>query len=291
MLITILTPTYNRKKEIKNLYKSLLTQTQKNFEWIVIDDGSVDDTKEYINGLVKEKKIDIKYIYQKNGGKHTALNTGIEECSGKLTFIVDSDDILTNKAIEEINNEWGKIKDKNLCGISFLRGYSEEKAIGDEFYKDEFIDTFINVRLKNRVHGDKAEVWVTEILKKYKFPVFENEKFLGESFVWLSISGKYKMFFKNKIIYITEYLEGGLTNSGRKLKIECPKGGIANSNLCLNKDIGYKEKIKNGLLYICYSFFDKRKISNIIEKSSNKILVVILLVPGYLLYKYWKIKY
>ena len=109
-MITILTPTYNREKTLKRAYESLLAQTNKDFEWIVVDDGSSDNTKSLIEGFINESKLDIRYIYKTNGGKHTALNVGTAEAKGELLLILDSDDYLSEDAIELSYAYWEKYK-------------------------------------------------------------------------------------------------------------------------------------------------------------------------------------
>lgn len=290
-MITILTPTYNRDFTLTNLYKSLLEQTDKRFEWLIVDDGSIDTTKSLVDKFKEEEKMDIKYFYQENGGKHRALNLGIEKAAGELTFIVDSDDVLTENAIEEIYNTWKDVSEKNLCGISFLRGFTPEKCIGDEHSSNYVIDDFINMRFNKGIGGDKAEVWVTQKLREIPFPEIEGEKFFGESYVWINLAKNYKMLFVNKIIYITEYLEGGLTKSGRKLRIQCPIGGMINAEQALGKEFNIKDRIKNAMLYVCYGCFAKIKFGNMIRQSSNRLIVIIGIVPGYVIYRYWRHKY
>lgn len=292
MKVTVLTPTYNRGYIIDKCFESLCNQTCKEFEWIIVDDGSTDNTKDVIRNFSKKAPFKIRYIYKENGGKHTALNKGIKEVSTELTFIVDSDDRLTEDAIYTISNEWEKIKDnKKLCGINFLRGYSYDKVIGTKFPKDHYIDNGIDIQFRHNVRGDKAEVWRTDLLKKYKFPVFENEKFLGENIVWWKIALEYDMFYINKIIYITEYLEGGLSKSGRKLRIKCPLGGMENSKAGMGKKFPLKERIKRTTLYICYGFFANKKILWMINDCGQPALFIISLPLGYLLKTYWKYKY
>lgn len=103
----------------------------------------------------------------------------------------------------------------NICGISYLRGYNEAEVIGDVFPQDNVIDNFITLRFNKRIGGDKAEVWRTDLLKQFCYPVFDGEKFFGESYIWVKISERNDMLFRNKIVYITAYLEGGLSKSGR----------------------------------------------------------------------------
>lgn len=290
--ITVLTPTYNRKHTLGNLYESLLKQTSSNFEWIIIDDGSTDDSKDLIDHLIsRNNPFKIRYYYKENGGKHTALNVGIQIIESELTFIVDSDDMLTPCAIQIIEEEWKKVKDDNLCGISFLRGYSSTKVIGQKHGNDYFVDTFINVRINHGIEGDKAEVWKTEILKEFLFPEIEGEEFFGEGYAWVRMAKHYKMLFINKIIYITEYLDGGLTKSGRKLRVQCPVGGMINAKELLSKEFLSKIRIKHSWLYISYGFFAKKSFGYMLKDSGHPLLILLNLPFGYLLYRFWKYKY
>ncbi len=289
-LVTVLTTTYNRVNTLTKLYKSLISQTDKRFKWVIVDDGSTDGTEDLIAAF---SGIEIKYIKQNNSGKHVALNTGIKIIDSELTFIVDSDDYLTDDAIELINRYWNKYEqDKNkICGISFNRGYSKVDTIGDRLPFSEKIDNFINVRLRLNIQGDKAEVWRTECLKEYPFIEIEGEKFLGETYVWWQLAMKYDMLFVNEIIYIGEYLEGGLTKSGRSLRVKNPIGGIKHYEIGLNKVFPLKFRLKHGILYTCYSFFAKYKLNEILKNTKYKVLVSISLLPGWILYKYWNKNY
>lgn len=217
-LITIFTPSFNRRHLIENLYQSLLAQTQKNFEWLVIDDGSTDDTEEYFSELLsKDQPFQIRYIKQENGGKHRAVNRGVKNAKGELFFIVDSDDSLLPEAIKKINS-WVKTLDdsKKWAGVSGLKGFSRQKNVGQRA-STEFIDAKNNERRKYHLEGDKAEVYFTDVLKKYPFPEIPGEKFISEEIVWNAIArdGYYLRWF-NEIVYVCSYLEDGLTKNSSK---------------------------------------------------------------------------
>jgi glycosyltransferase involved in cell wall biosynthesis len=220
MLITIFTPTYNRKVLIERLYQSLLQQTQKNFEWVVVDDGSTDNTEKYFSDLlIKQQPFPIRYIKQENGGKHRAINNGVRKASGELFFIVDSDDCLTEYAIYKINQWVATLDDSHKwAGISGLKGYSKESVVG-QHSEATYVDAKNCERRKYNLSGDKAEVYFTEILKQYPFPEIPGENFISEEIVWNSIArdGYYIRWF-NEIIYICDYLEGGLTKDNVKDK-------------------------------------------------------------------------
>lgn len=227
-LITIFTPTYNRRQLIERLYQSLLLQTQKNFEWLVVDDGSTDDTENFFEPLLSEQKpFPIRYIKQENGGKHRAINNGVKKASGELFFIVDSDDYLTEDAVEKIN-QWVKTLDDShkWAGIAGLRGQTKNRVLGQHNSSSKFIDAKNNERRKCKLLGDKAEIYFTDVLKKYPFPEISGENFISEELVWNVIArdGYYLRWFK-EIIYICDYLEGGLTKNNTKDKCN-PQGRL-----------------------------------------------------------------
>ena len=288
--VTILTPTYNRAGYLPRLYNSLIEQTSKDFIWFVIDDGSADDTQQKIKNYQNENRIPILYQKQENGGKHRALNRGISQIETQLTFIVDSDDYLPADAIEIILQYHNKYKEmKNLCGYSFLRCYEDGTVNTAYFEKDEEISTYRDIRINGNIGGDKAEVFFTNILKKYPFPEFEGEKFLPEDLVWMRMSGPYEMVHINKCIYISEYLEGGLTKTGRAMKIYSPKGMMRRSQVYLEDNkVCLKVKMKMMLLYLVYGKFANESMRELMRGVRQKILLLIMALPSELFYQKWK---
>ncbi|MDD7568931.1 MAG: glycosyltransferase family 2 protein [[Actinobacillus] rossii] len=286
--IVICTPTFNRSYTLTKLYNSLVEQTLKKFYWLVIDDGSTDNTKELILSFQKEGKIHIEYLYQKNQGKHVALNLGIETSNTEYFAIVDSDDYLLPNAIEKIDFAFNSIRNlEGFAGISYNRGYSPTELIGNTFTGD-YIDATNIQRKKFNILGDKFEVFYTKILKENKFPVFEGEKFLPEIIVWTRIAAKgLKLRWYNEIIYIGEYLDDGLTKSNEKLIRNNPKGyalrikeQVALANITLKERLGYfssyyyarknNENIINiakemdcSLFMLCLAIFSRKVLNTI----------------------------
>lgn len=290
--ITIITPTYNRAGLLPRLYDSLVRQTNRDFEWLVIDDGSSDGTEELITQYCRENKVRINYERQDNGGKHTALNRGIARIQSELTFIVDSDDYLPDDAVEIILCYHQKYRNtEGLCGYSFLRCHGDGSVNTAYFPKNEQIATYLETRINGNIGGDKAEVFYTDILRKYPFQVFEGEKYMPEDAVWMQMSGPYKMVHINRNVYICDYLEGGLTRTGRKMKIYSPQGMVLRSRIYLqNKDTCLKVKIKMMMLYIIYGHFAKYNYQKLYKEAGNKLLWYILYIPSYLIYRMWERK-
>lgn len=278
-MITVITPTYNRCNNLVDAYDSLINQSNKDFEWIIIDDGSIDNTKKLVNKFIKEKKINIRYYYKDNGGKHTALNLGIDKSSGDYIIILDSDDIFTNDAIECIYKYIDKYKNnKNICGFSFLRLDKNNNKIGKSFKEKELISNYIDFRHNRNIYGDMQEVYKTNILKKYKFPIFKKEKFLSEAIVWTKIGLNYDTVYINKGICICEYLSDGLSKNFFKLVYNNPVGAMENANCFLNKRYKLIIRIKNAILYDGYAFVAKKNIKN----SNNRLLTTLFIPFGYL---------
>lgn len=291
--ITILTPSYNRAHTLPALYESLLKQDTDVFEWLIVDDGSTDATRKLVEGWQGEGKISIRYLHKQNGGKHTALNEGIRLIESELTFIVDSDDWLPENAVEIILQYHEKYREmEGLCGYSFLRFYPDGK-VNDAFYpQDEWIDTYVNARINAGIAGDKAEVFFTDVLKRYPFPVYEGEKFVPEDLVWVQMSGPYKMVHINRCVYISDYLEGGLTRSGKRMKIHSPKAMTERARLYLNDaSVNKKTKCKMILLYVIYGHFAQYSEKKLANDLNRKVWYIAGFVPGTVLYLVWKNKY
>jgi len=221
MKVSVFTPTYNRAYIIESLYSSLKRQTNMDFEWIIIDDGSTDDTEELFKRITSERNnFDVKYQKVSNGGKHRAINEGVLLAKGDLFFIVDSDDYLTDDAIEkiiEVEDSIPNDQKKFFAGVCGEKGFSVEKSVGNTF-EHEYLDITSLEREKYNITGDKAEVFYTDVLRKYPFPEFEGENFVTECVVWDRIAHDgLKLRFFNDIIYICDYLPDGLTAHYRDL--------------------------------------------------------------------------
>jgi len=294
--LTILTPTYNRSNTLRRCYESLCNQTLTDFQWLIIDDGSTDGTCDLICELIEEtNRFPINYYYKQNGGKHTAINYAQKYIEGELVLILDSDDILTTDAVREIKCYWDKYKnDKTISGLSLLKAENKENeliTVGLKYPHDEFRSNYIEYRINGDIPGDKCEVIRTDILKRYPFPVVEGEKFLGEGFLWIHVANEYDTIYINKVIYICEYLSGGLTKSGRKMRINNPLGGMIHAQAYFNSKVKLKFRIKNAWLYIAYGFFAQKAIVTILKESNMKTLVFFNIPFGWGLYWFWKMKY
>ena len=281
MKITVFTPTYNRGYLLGKLYESLLKQTNTDFEWLIIDDGSNDNTSNIINKFIDDDKIRIRYFYQENCGKHRAINKGLDIAEGELFFIVDSDDTLIPAAIELVLEKYKSVENcPEFAGISFNKGYSEKEIVGKTF-SSEFIDCTNLERGKKNILGDKSEIYRTEILRNIKFPEIEGENFMSEIVLWNEVARQgYKLRWYNEIIYICNYLEDGLTVNRDSIYLNNPIAHKMMVNELLQIDFPIKSKVN--IIYNYYKLWKDRK--SLIEISEdiniNKFILVIFIVLG-----------
>ena len=228
--ITILTPAYNRASLLPRLFDSLLRQTNKAFEWIVVDDGSTDDTREVVANL-KEKcggAFPMGYVYKANGGKHMAINIGAERARGELLFIADSDDLLTDDALETVANSWHDISDdKSFAGIAGLDITMDTREVIGSGLPQEHIDcNAIDIRYRHHVTGDMKEVFRTEVLREFPFPEFAGERFCPEQLVWFRMARRYRLRYINKPIYIADYQPDGITAGITRARMRNPSASM-----------------------------------------------------------------
>lgn len=293
-LITIITPTYNRKQKLEKLYQSLVKQSSHNFNWLVMDDGSTDNTDKLIQKYIKENSsFHISYIHEKNGGKHRALNLGISKISSRLTFIVDSDDTLTSDAIASVEKAYEENKNRqNFGGLVFLKANDKNKLLINKLPENGSYSSYVDERMGENIKGDMAEIWVTELLKQNPFPEFKNEKFLSEDIVWMKISGKNKLYFVNKIIYKANYLPDGLTQNRRKNNWNAPRGCMYKGWLLVTLNhVPIKSRLKGGLYFNVYGYSLKYNSMKLIMQSHKNPFVILTLLPSKLIYFNWRKKY
>lgn len=206
-MITVFTPTFNRVYNLPKLYESLKSQIFKDFEWLIVDDGSTDGTHDLVDEWMENSPFPIRYSYQTNGGKHRAINNGVKLAKGEWFFIVDSDDTLPDDSLT-IANKWIEtIKDNDsfagACGLRKINGRVPD-------VKFEYLD-ISPLKIKHIIKTDKAEIFKTKILRNYPFPDFPGEKFCAESLVVNRMGQIYNIRYFNEVIYICEYLSDGLT--------------------------------------------------------------------------------
>lgn len=245
--LTVFTPTYNRKYVLPELYQSLCRQTTKNFEWIIVDDGSSDGTEEMVRQWMMEGLVPISYYFQTNKGKMAAHNFGVQICNAELFTCVDSDDYLTDDAVEKILNCFSEKKD--AIGILAKRGKNRTDPWTYWNGKIEY-KTMYDAEHENKLRGDTMLIFKTELLKKHLFPVYDGEKFVPEAWLYDALSLEGKVYFMDEILYISDYLQDGYTAHIRKINAENPHGYLTFIQQRLKMDSGIKDRIADTVRYI-----------------------------------------
>ncbi|MCI9147028.1 MAG: glycosyltransferase family 2 protein [Hungatella sp.] len=225
-MLTVFTPTYNRAYTLSRAYEALCRQTCQNFLWLIVDDGSTDDTESLVKTWIQEGKISIQYHKQLNHGKMYAHNRGVELCHTELFVCIDSDDYLVQDAVENILNEWKSLENKeHIAGIVAYKGKDSSHTLSDGVFPTTEPSTLQEL-YENGFTGDAALVHRTDILSLYPFPEFEGETFIPEAVSYDRIDRHCPLHVFPKILVICEYLNDGLTQAIDALRKNNPKGWL-----------------------------------------------------------------
>lgn len=261
MKITVFTPIYNRAYNLKNLYNSLLSQTYKDFEWIIVDDGSSDNANEQVKEFQAENKIVITYFWQINKGKHFAINKGVSMAKGELFFILDSDDELPHFSLETVAKKYEEVSNNPLIGGVSGRGmYKDGKIVGNDNFS-ELTANSLQIRFEHKVTGDLSEVFKTEVMREFPFPEIENEKFCPEVLVWNRIAQKYKLLFFNIPIYIIEYMPDGLSSKIVKIRMTSPIATMLTYSELASYKIPVTQKIRAAINFWRFAFCSEKSFA------------------------------
>lgn len=285
--ITVFTPSYNRAHLLHNLYQSLLRQNNTNFKWLIIDDGSKDNTKEIVNTFISEGKIEIQYVYKENGGLHTGYNKAIEIMDTELSICIDSDDWLVDDGIDLILNFWDQNKSDDVAGIIGLDFDTEGNLIGGLLPDTKKINPVLLLASKQK--GDKKYVVRNDCYKDVApMPVFLGEKNFNPHYLILKLSKKFKFLVLNQPLCIVDYQEDGMSANIYKQYLNSPNS-FAELRRCIMElpSTPFVYLCKTTLHYISSCLIAKQK--SIVKNSPRKLLTVLFFPLGYILSIYIKI--
>lgn len=283
--LTIFTPSYNRAYTLHKCYESLKKQSSKDFLWLIIDDGSTDNTKELVDSWIDENIIEIKYHYQNNQGMHGAHNTAYELMDTELNVCIDSDDYMPDDAVEKIIDFWKKNKRDDLAGIIALDAYENGNVIGQKFPDDMKETTLFEVNNIHKIPGDKKLVYRTELTKEYPYPLFEGEKYVGLAYKYYKLDEKYKLATLNEVLCIVEYLEDGSSMNMLNQYRKNPRGfAFYRIENMKNSRASWKFKFKESIHYVASSLIAKNK--RFLLETPNKGMAIASLPLGVILYGY-----
>lgn len=280
--LTVFTPTYNRAHTLPRTYKSLCAQTCKDFEWLIIDDGSTDNTAEIVNQWINEADFRIRYIYQCNQGMHGAHNTAYRNITTELNTCIDSDDCMPIDAVENIVSFWNKNHNNKYAGFIGLDQREDGSIIGTPFPNNMHETTLMNFYAKGGT-GDKKLIYRTDVIKKYpEYPLFEGERYVGLAYKYMLIDQDYKMLTLNKPLVVVEYQEDGSSNLMWKQYWNNPRGFAFFRKTEMVVAPTFKRKFISCVHYVSSSLISKNK--KFIKESPKKLLTILAIIPGIMLY-------
>lgn len=284
-ILTIFTPTYNRAYTLHKCYESLKRQSNKDFIWLIIDDGSSDNTEDLVRSWIVENIISIRYFRQENQGMHGAHNTAYKMIDTELNVCIDSDDYMPDDAVEKIVCFWKENGSEDIAGIIGLDCNNSGEIIGTELPKDIKTSTLFNLYNKNGVKGDKKLVYQTKLTKKYPYPVYQNEKLVPLSYKYYMIDQEYEMLLMNEALCCVEYLPDGSSKNILKQYKNSPKGfRFYRMEMMKLPNAPLLFKFKQAIHYVSCSIFADSK--SVLKHSPRKLLTLFALPFGLILNKY-----
>ncbi|MEC4295520.1 glycosyltransferase family 2 protein [Adlercreutzia shanghongiae] len=274
--ICVFTPTFNRAYCLEGLYRSLVSQTCQDFYWLIVDDGSTDDTRALVEELAARNEISVGYICQDNGGKQRAWNTGVAACEQPLFFCVDSDDSLVPDAIEAILDRWnGVCENEGLAGIVGLDGTDPGAPLGTWMPEGHQATTIWDLYYRSGHKGDVAVVYRTDILRRYPFVVAEGEKFIAETYVYFLIDEHYELATLNKVLILADYRDDGYSRNARKVTRENPMGYIRLKRMHIERADTFLLKFKASILYLVGYHFSEESMLAGVRKAPNPAIAAL----------------
>ncbi|WP_440603779.1 glycosyltransferase family 2 protein [Bacillus sp. GB_SG_008] len=283
--LTVFTPTYNRAYCLHNCYESLKCQTCKEFVWLIIDDGSSDSTKELVSSWIAENCIEIRYHWQQNQGMHGAHNTAYELIDTELNVCIDSDDYMPDDAVEKILSFWENYGSDEVSGIIGLDSYTDGRIIGSKLPENIKRSTLFDLYNKYGVTGDKKLVYRTELTKKYPYPVFKNERYVGLAYKYYMLDRQYEMLLMNEVLCCVEYLPDGSSMNMLNQYLRNPKGFAFYRKELMNLPfVSQSFKYRQAIHYVSSSLISKNK--RFMSETPCKTLTLFAIPLGIMLYCY-----
>jgi len=300
-LFTVFTATFNRASVLHRVYEGLQSQTLQDFEWLIVDDGSTDDTAEKVSAWAKVAPFEIRYVRQQHAGKHVAYNRALQEAQGSLFTVLDSDDGLLPLALEKMKWHWNSIPEADRHGYWAVAGLACDengKDIGERFPASPFDANFRDVYYVHHIYGEKFFVSPTDILRRYPFPAIQGTQFIPEAVVWFEIAKSYKHRSVNETcrIYYSDQSEAEPTLSSRTNMATTAPGRLYYYVWLLNNDLEYFFRspgpfLKAALMLPTALFYSRqswRRTLGALRRPAARLLVLSTLplsVPFYFWYR------
>lgn len=293
-LFTVCTPSFNRASLLPRVFESLARQTCQDFEWLLVDDGSSDNTAEVAVSFFASGKVRGRYLRKPNGGKHTALNLAVREAQGALFTVLDSDDWFDTRALERLKFHWDQVpraeqpRFKGVCG---LFAYESGAVVGDKFPADVFDSDDLDLQLRHDIRGDKIGFIRTEVMREFPFPEdlsagVQGAIYVGESLVWNRMARKYANRFVNEVFAIKEYQADGIMDKGRLLQARNARAFLLyyEELIQCGRPLPWKHALRAYRNYVRYSLHDRVPLRRQIARAPDKFWLLLSYPIGCLTY-------
>lgn len=283
--LTIFTPAYNRAHTLPRTYESLRHQDCKDFVWLIVDDGSKDNTRDLVSKWQQQDNgFEIRYIYKENGGMHTAHNTAYANIGTELNTCIDSDDCLAEGAVRKILQKWEQVRDKGYAGIIALDADLAGNVIGKGF-PNGLAETTLTGYYAAGGSGDKKLIYQTDVINAYPpYPVFEGEKYVALAYKYRLIDQNYRLAVLDEVVCNVDYQEDGHSHGMWKEYVRSPRGFAFWRKVCMQYPESSKRLIVDCIHYVADSIIAGDR--HFIRESPKKALTVLCLLPGWLLTQY-----
>lgn len=278
-LLTVFTPAYNRAHTLPRTYESLCRQDCKDFVWLVVDDGSSDNTAALVRSWQEQENgFEIRYLYKENGGMHTAHNAAYEVIDTELNVCIDSDDYLADGAVKKILDKWCSVKDLGYAGIIGLDADSDGKLIGKGF-PDGLTETTLTGYYAAGGSGDKKLVYRTDVIKQYPpYPVFDGEKYVALAYKYRLIDQDYKLAVLDEVLCNVEYQADGSTGTMWKQYLNNPKGFAFWRKVCMQYPESKKRLLVDCIHYCSSSILAGER--HFVREAPHKFLTFLCIPAG-----------
>ena len=285
MMLTVFTPAYNRAETLSRLYQSLCDQTCYEFEWLIIDDGSLDGTQELVRSFLKEDRFPVRYVQKKNGGKHTAHNLALEQARGEWFLCVDSDDMLAGDAVAKLTECFANLKEE--IGIIAYKTDLNGRLLSDGFPRGLRRERMHRLALVHGCHGEFSLVFSTAFARKFPFPVFPGERFVTESVIYDRMDTHGTMMLLPEVLTVCEYQPDGYSSNFTKLMKQNPSGFCLYFLQRIDLQLSMKQRLIHAGKYWCFRWISKNR--NLKYRGKHRALVFLATIPGVVFRIYYKL--
>lgn len=285
--VSVITATYQRADTLPRLWASLLAQDAAGLEWVIVDDGSTDGTADVVGGWQKDSPFPIKYLWQRNQGKHAAVNRGVEAAIGEFCAVMDSDDWYVPGALASMLAHWEEIPIERRDGFANIEGLCAEpggEVIGDRFARPIFDSDTFSVAAVHGITGDKVGMYRRELLIAHPFPE-DLGWHVSPALVWNRIAARYSTRFVDQVWAYKEYLSEGLSSRETELRLRFAAGELLywQEYAAMPRAMPARARLRAHANYVRYSILERRSLRTQFRLSPSRPLTAAVWPVGWLL--------